>query len=114
MTTLRPAEVCGQLLAALGASEGRRKRRKRDTTPDAIGMGVKRDLLEQVVREDPAAEAFEGWLLQKCLEAGLASGAVQAMALDLLQEWRQALASPSFQAWLRGGAPSDDTSAGTP
>jgi len=35
---LRPAVVCGQLLAALAASDGRRRRRKRDTTPDAIGL----------------------------------------------------------------------------
>ena len=111
---LRPAEVCRQLLAALDASEGRRKRRKRDTTPDAIGMGVKRDLLAQAVSEDPAAEAFESWLLQKCLAAGSSSGPVHAMALDLLHEWRLAQALPSFQAWLYQGAPSDDASAGSP
>jgi hypothetical protein len=98
-------------LAALDASEGRRKRRKRDTTPDAIGMTVKRDLLAQVVREDPAPEAFENWLLQKCLAAGLGSGPVHAMALDVQHEWRLALASPSFQTWLSRGAPSDDAAA---
>jgi hypothetical protein len=42
---LRPAEFCRQLLATLDVSEGRRKRRKRDTTPDAIGLAIKRDLL---------------------------------------------------------------------
>jgi hypothetical protein len=107
---LRPAEVCRRLLAALDASEGRRKRRKRDTTPDAIGMAVKRDLLEHVVQEDPAAEAFDSWLLEKCLAAGLSNGPVHAMALDLLHEWRLAQASPSFQTWLCRGAPSDDSS----
>jgi hypothetical protein len=111
MTTLRPADVCCQLLAALDASEGRRKRRKRDTTPDAIGMSVKRDLLAQAVEEDPAPEAFENWLLQKCLAAGLCNGPVHAMALDLLREWRLALASPSFQIWLSRGAQSDDAAA---
>jgi hypothetical protein len=111
MTALRPADVCRQLLAALDASDGRRKRRKRDTTPDAIGMTVKRDLLASAVQEDPAPEAFENWLLQKCLAAGIGSGPVHAMALDLLHEWRLALASPSFQIWLSQGAPSDDTAA---
>ena len=38
---VRPAQACSQLLAALGASDGRRKRRKRNTTPDAIGMAIK-------------------------------------------------------------------------
>ena len=40
---MRPAEVCSQLLRALDASEGRRRRRKRDTTPDAIGLELKRN-----------------------------------------------------------------------
>lgn len=74
-------------------------------------MTVKRDLLAQAVREDPAPEAFENWLLQKCLAAGLCGGPVHAMALDLLHEWRLALASPSFQVWLSRGAPSDDAAA---
>src|SRR2546422_5226163 len=39
----RPGEICRELLAALDASEGRRRRRKRDTTPDAIGLTIKRD-----------------------------------------------------------------------
>ena len=56
--TLRPAVLCRGLLDALEASEGRRKRRKRDTTPDAIGLGTKRDLLERAVRDAPDPEAF--------------------------------------------------------
>ncbi len=103
----RPAEVCRGLLAALDAAEGRRRRRKRDTTPDVIGLGVKRALLERAVAEDPEPEAFEGWLLQQCLgrEGG---GAVRAMAVQILDEWRLAGASRPFDRWLAGGAPSDD------
>ncbi|MBI1967051.1 MAG: hypothetical protein HYS40_03590 [Gemmatimonadetes bacterium] len=108
MTPPRPAEVCAQLLAALGASEGRRKKRKRDTTPDAIGMAIKRRLLEDAVRDDPGPDAFEGWLLERSLGAE-ASGPVRAMALSVLAEWRLARESPEFQDWLRRGAPSDDT-----
>ena len=77
---MRPADFCRQLLAALDASEGRRKRRKRDTTPDAIGMALKRGLLERAVRDDPEPEAFERWLLERCLAAGNASGPLRAMA----------------------------------
>jgi hypothetical protein len=108
MAPLRPAEFCRQLLAALDASEGRRKRRKRDTTPDAIGMAIKRDLLESVARENPAPEAFEHWLMARCQAAGAASGPVRAMALDVYAEWRLAEASSSFHTWLEQGAPSDD------
>ena len=60
---IRPAQVCQALLAALAASEGQRKRRKRDQTPDAIGLAVKRQLLERAVEDDPEPEVFEAWLL---------------------------------------------------
>ena len=42
---LRPADVCRALLAALDASDGRRRKRKRDQTADAIGLALKRTLL---------------------------------------------------------------------
>jgi len=105
---MRPADFCRQLLAALDASEGRRKRRKRDTTPDAIGMALKRDLLEGTVREDPQPEVFERWLLERCFAAGSANGPLRAMAQDVLAEWRLAEVAPSFREWLDQGAPSDD------
>ena len=108
----RPADFCRQLLAALDAAEGRRRRRKRDTTPDAIGLAVKRRLMACVVQENPEPEAFEGWLLQRCLAAGTASGATHAMALEILAEWRLAGTSPSFAEWLVRGAPSDDAQRG--
>jgi hypothetical protein len=107
----RPAQLCHELLAALAASDGRRRRRKRDTTPDAIGIAIKRELLERAVAEDPAPEAFEAWLVEQCWRAGGAAhsaGAVRAMALEVLGEWRLAAASPAFTAWLDRGAPSDD------
>jgi hypothetical protein len=106
---MRPADVCRQLLAALNPSEGRRKQRKRDTTPDAIGLALKRDLLERAVSEDPAPETFEHWLLEQCLAVGSVSGPLRAMAQDILAEWRLAEASPAFREWLAQGAPSEDT-----
>jgi hypothetical protein len=111
---LRPADVCRQLLAALDASEGRRRRRKRNTTPDAIGMTIKRTLLEDTVREDPGPEAYEGWLLERCVTSGEASGPVRAMALDVLAEWQMAQKSERFRGWLEQGAPSDDREAAGP
>lgn len=106
---LRPGAFCRQILGALAASDGRRRRRKRDTTPDAIGMGMKRALLDRAAREDPAPDEFEGWLLAACLEAG-GDGGVRAMAIEILEEWRLCQASPAFRGWLDQGAPSDDTS----
>ncbi len=105
---LRPAGVCRALLAALDASEGRRRLRKRDTTPDAIGLEIKRELLEAAVHEDPEPEAFEGWLVARATAGGAASGPVRAMALAVLDEWRLAANFPAFSAWLGAGAPSED------
>jgi len=100
--------VCRELLTALDASEGRRKRRKRDTTPDAIGLAVKRDLLERAVAADPDPDGFEAWLLEQCGAAGPAEGGVRAMALSIFEEWRLARDAVSFRSWLAQGAPSDD------
>jgi hypothetical protein len=104
----RPAELCAELLAALEASEGRRKRRVRDTTPDAIGLGIKRELLEAAVAADPEPAAFETWLAERCLEAGVADGPVRAMAISIWDEWRLAATTAEFRQWLVQGAPSDD------
>ena len=108
--SLRPAAFCGALLAALGASEGRRRRRKRDTTPDALGMALKRSLLDATIAADPDPDSFEGWLLERCLDGADAAsfGALRAMARDILDEWRLAAASPAFRHWLEAGAPSED------
>lgn len=109
----RPRDLCAGLLAALDASEGRRKRRKRDTTADAIGLGIKRALLEAAVAEDPEPETFESWLLERCLDAprDASVGGTRAMALEILAEWRLAAAAPAFVDWLARGAPSDDAAA---
>ena len=108
---LTPAQVCAALVAALDASEGRRKKRKRDTTADTIGMTIKRELLERAVREQPTADTFEGWLIEQCQSLGAEGygiGPVRAMAKDVLDEWRFAAQAPSFREWLARGAPSAD------
>ncbi len=107
----RPAQICRELLNALEASEGRRKRRKRDTTPDAIGLEVKRDLLVRAVAADPDPAEFEAWLLEQCQAAGGFEGGVRAMALSIFEEWRLSHDAESFRNWLAEGAPSDDASA---
>lgn len=108
MATLRPADICRQWLATAEVSEGRHRRRTRDTTPDAIRLAMKRDILAGAVQDDPDPEVFESWLLWRCQAAGIAYGPVRAIALEILAEWRQAEASqPSWQ-WLAQGAPSDD------
>jgi hypothetical protein len=105
VTGPRPATVCRQLLAALDAAEGRRRGRKRDTTPDAIGLSVKRALLARAVADDPAPEEFEAWLVERSVEGG---GGWRAMAREVFDEYRLAATAPDFLGWLAQGAPSDD------
>ena len=114
--SLRPADVCRALLGALDASEGRKRKRKRDQTPDTIGLSVKRSLLERVVQDDPDADRFEEWLLEYPVDGGEpgSAGAIAAMARAVLEEWRLAHALDGFRAWLEQGAPSDDTNDGRP
>jgi hypothetical protein len=107
----RPRDVSIGLLAALNASEGRRRRRKRDTTADAIGLGIKRALLEAAVAADPEPETFEGWLLERCLATPGPVGGARAMAREILAEWHLASSAPGFVDWLARGAPSDDAGA---
>jgi len=108
--SFRPADVCKALLDALEAAEGRRRKRKRDQTPDAIGLSIKRTLLVRAVEDDPNPEAFEEWLLNYPGRCGTAesSGAVIAMARAVLEEWRLAHSMGEFRAWLEQGAPSED------
>jgi hypothetical protein len=111
-STLRPAMVCKALLAALEASEGRRRRRKRDQTPDDIGLTFKRELLEQAVRDDPEPEAFEEWLLNYTATHDSAGG-IFAMARAVFEEWRLTHSTNEFKSWLEQGAPSDDATDGS-
>jgi hypothetical protein len=106
----RPADICRALLAALDASEGRRRKRKRDQTPDAFGLSIKRDLLRRAVEDDPRPEAFEAWLLdypRTCASPELVGPAL-AMAKAVFEEWRLAHTLGEFRTWLEKGAPSDD------
>jgi hypothetical protein len=114
VTPIRPSDLCRSLLQALDASEGRRRTRRRDTTADALGLAIKRRLLEGAVADDPEPEAFEAWLVEQCAtaDATVSPGAVRAMALDVFREWRLAAVSPEFAAWLAAGAPSSDRQGG--
>ena len=106
----RPAEICQALLSALDAADGRRRKRKRDQTPDQIGLSIKRELLEHAVQDDPNPEAFDEWLLNYPVKYAEpeSSGAVSAMARAVLEEWRLAHSLEEFRVWLERGAPSDD------
>jgi hypothetical protein len=110
--SVSPVELCGGLLHALDASEGRRRRRSRNTTADAIGLAIQRGLLEDAVREQPTAESFERWLQERCVAQGESDGAHRAMALLIWHEWQLASQAEDVSAWLTSGARSDDRESG--
>ena len=110
---LTPAAFCRALLATLDAAEGRTRRRKRDQTPDRIGLGIKRDLLEAAVAAAPPPDDFEGWLVERIFQARV-PGAVRAMCEQIFLEYRMARLRPEMANWLAGGAPSDDAAPGQP
>jgi len=77
-------------------------------------MAIKRRLLEETVRDDPEPDAYEGWLLERCAPSpSEPSGPAQAMARDVLADWRLAQRSAVFRNWLDRGAPSDDSGVAT-
>jgi hypothetical protein len=108
LVSVTPVEVCGGLLSALEASEGRRRRRSRNTTADSIGLAIQRALLEDAVREEPSGANFERWLQERCVAQGESDGAYRAMALLIWHEWKIASQSEDVSAWLTSGARSDD------
>lgn len=111
--TIEPAAFARQALVAMEASEGRRRRRKRDTEPDRIGLELKRTLLERLAAEAPAPDTLEAWLLETTWRAA-GAGATRAMCVEILDEYRAAVASPAFREWLDRGAPSDDRAEAAP
>ncbi len=106
--SVTPVDVCSGLLSALDASEGRRRRRSRNTTADSIGLAIQRGLLEDAVREGPSGENFERWLQERCVAQGESDGAHRAMALLIWHEWKLASQADDVSAWLTSGARSDD------
>lgn len=104
---LRPGPFCRFLLKALEAAEGQTRRRKRDQTPDKLGLAIKCELLERAAEADPEPSAFEGWLMEQIVRAP-GAGPVRAMCEQIFLEYRMASLRPEFAAWLAAGAPSDD------
>jgi hypothetical protein len=104
---LRPGRFCRYLVQTLDAAEGQTKRRKRDQSPDRLGLALKRELLERAAEADPPPEDFERWLMAQILAAP-SPGPVRAMCEQIFLEYRMVGQQPEFAAWLAAGAPSDD------
>src|SRR3989442_10032059 len=73
-------------------------------------MSLKRRLLAEAIEQDPDPEAFDTWLLERCLARAeaVSMGAMRAMARDVLEEWRVSSASARLPRLLRAGPPAPD------
>src|SRR3954454_3833557 len=96
---IAPGPFCGLLLKALEAAEGQTRRRKRDQSPDRLGLAIKRDLLERAVADDPDTVAFEGWLVEQ-IAGSEAPGSVRAMCEQIFLEYRMVRFQPDLADWL--------------
>ena len=105
---ITPGEFSRLLVQSLAASDGRRERRKRNTTPSGIGLELKRALLERPAAADHALAAFEAWLLEQALAVN-AGSPVRAMGAEIWDEYAVARLDPDFSRWLAQGAPGEDT-----
>jgi hypothetical protein len=106
-SALSPEAFSRQALKALDAADGRTKRRKRDQTPDTIGLAIKRSVLERAAEECPAPFEFEGWLMGEAL-AEPTGGPTMAMCAQIFEEYLLASMDPAFGRWLAEGAASQD------
>jgi hypothetical protein len=94
-----PGEFC-TLQRALVAGMAMRKKRQ-------VAMGpvqrIKLALLDELIRLDPPASAFEASVAEAVLAVspGEATGPAQAVASDLLMDWGMAVGSAGFRRWLR-------------
>lgn len=99
----RPAEFARLARGSIEVSEGRRRRRQRDTLADSLGLDMKRDLLLAIEAADPEPEDFERFLLEYAL-THQPSGSIRGVCTDLWSEWESAQLAPTFADWLRSGA----------
>src|SRR5262249_1917593 len=101
---MRPAEFARLARRSIEVSEGRRRRRQRDTLADSLGLEMKQALLLAIEAADPEPEDFERFLLEDALLPGRPSGPTRGVCTDLWGEWAQIQLLPDFAEWLRSGA----------
>ncbi len=67
-------------------------------------MLLKRQLLTQAIEADPDPDAFEAWLLDRCLTRAedVSMGVLRAMARDVIAEWRLRAKLPALREALAG------------
>ena len=99
---LRPAECAGRCSPRSKRPKDAGGKRKRDQTPDAFGLAVKRELLQRAIEDDPAAGSIRRMAAQLSshLRGAGARRARAAMARAVFEEWRLAHSLGEFRRGL--------------
>ena len=95
----RPKDLALLLLAS---GELLPRQRARDQQADRAGLDLKRQVLDRLVALDPDPAEVEAALLQIVDELGPPSGPTRAIALSILEDWKDACTAPEWMALLLG------------
>jgi hypothetical protein len=91
--TIAPREFALLLLAS---DDLLPRQRARDQQADRAGLDLMRRLLDRVAAIDPEPQEFESVLMQVAGELGTPAGPARAVAATVLEDWKNAVASPAF------------------
>lgn len=94
---LRPREFAVLLL---GSGDVLPRQRARDQQADRAGLELMQRVLEGIVVADPEPEEMEAALLSIVEEVGPPLGPTRSIALTILEDWRTAVLTPDWVAYL--------------
>jgi hypothetical protein len=95
---MRPRDVA---LLLLNSGELLPRQRLRSQTPDAVGLELKRRLLQSLVALDPEPAELDTALERLVLEGGTPVGPLRALALAFRDEWQALPANPQWIEYLQ-------------
>ena len=98
---MRPREFA---LLLLSSGELLPRQRLRSQTPDAVGLELKRRLLQSLADLDPEPTELDETLAHLVNEGGASAGPLRALALSFRDDWQALPASPEWIEFLQSEA----------
>jgi hypothetical protein len=95
---MRPRDFA---LLLLNSGELLPRQRLRSQTPDALGLELKRRLLQSVAALDPEPKDLDQALERLVNEGNAPSGSLRALALSFRDEWQALPANPEWIEYLQ-------------
>jgi hypothetical protein len=95
---MRPRDLA---LLLLSSEELRPTKRKRNQTPDVVGLELKRGLLQRIADLDPESGDLEATLARLIDELGPPPGPIRALAIGFRDDWNGLAGNPAWLEQLR-------------